>query len=302
VADDVRSLSDQLARDPASLVFLELAETLRARGQLDAATKVVMAGLSRHPQSAAAHDLHARVLADRADLPGAERAWQATLEIDGRHLGAHKGLGFLCFKKGDVEGALDHLELALSIDPTDVAVVQALKNVRGTSDLPMLAPDDPEPEIPESARPTPREGTPAPVSSIPGAAPVPTPSGAGRTTQEVFIGLEGADRGLLLVDARGRVLGGAIRGTDGQDVSEETAAHLAGVAQEAVRATRVLGLGGWSWIVAEGPGGNLFLSPPTPETTLLVVRDRSVPSGRLAVLAEKAREVAARWIEEAGQL
>jgi hypothetical protein len=34
-SDDVRRLSDELARDPASLVFLPLGEALRRQGQLD---------------------------------------------------------------------------------------------------------------------------------------------------------------------------------------------------------------------------------------------------------------------------
>lgn len=288
-------MSDQLARDPASLVFLELAEALRARGQLDAAAKVVQSGLARHPGSVAAIDLNARILADGGDMDGAQRAWKAALEIDPRHLGAHKGLGFLCFRRGDVEGALDHLEMALSADPTDAAVIQALKNVRGTSDLPLVDTDEPEPAV---AAP----GPPPARGSIPASAPAAPPERAGRTTQAVFAGLEGAERGLLLIDAHGRVLGGAIQAVGGGDVSESVAAHLTGVSQEAERTSRMLAIGSWSWIVAEGPGGSMFLSQPTRETALMLVRDRSVPAGRLAVLAEKAAEVAARWIKEAQTL
>jgi len=61
-------------------------------------------------------------------------------------------------------------------------------------------------------------------------------------------------------------------------------------------------MGNWSWIVAEGPDGNMFVSQPTPATVLLLVRDRSIPAGRLAVLAERASEIAARWIAEASVL
>lgn len=288
-------MSDQLARDPASLVFLELAETLRARGQLDAAAKVVMSGLARHPGSVAALDLNARILADGDDMDGAERAWKAALEIDPRHLGAHKGLGFLCYRRRDVEGALDHLEMALSVDPSDAAVVQALRNVRGTSDLPLVETGEPEPPAPAASSPPAR-------GSIPASAPVTPPRGAGRASQAVFEGLEGAERGLLLIDSHGRVLGGAIQAVGGGDVSEPVAAHLTSVSQEAERTARMLAIGSWSWIVAEGPGGSMFLSQPTRDTALMLVRDRSVPAGRLAVLAEKAAEVAARWIKEAQTL
>ena len=87
MADDIRAMSAELAGDPASMVFLRLGEALRARGQAEAATKVVLAGLERHADSAEAHDLYARILADGGDLDGAEREWNAVLGMDPRHLG-----------------------------------------------------------------------------------------------------------------------------------------------------------------------------------------------------------------------
>src|SRR5437773_11028059 len=114
MSDDIRAMTSELARDPGSLVFLRLAETLRDRGQVDAARKVVRAGLERNPDSTDGHDLYARVLVDAGDLDGAEGEWNLVLGADPRHLGAHKGLGFLCYHRGDVDAALDHLELALS--------------------------------------------------------------------------------------------------------------------------------------------------------------------------------------------
>jgi tetratricopeptide (TPR) repeat protein len=292
VAEDVRTLSAELARDPASLVFVALAEMLRARGQLDSARKVVVAGLARHPALVEAHDLHARILSDAGDLAGAERAWHVVLEHNGRHLGARKGLGFVRYRLGDLDGALDHLEVALSIDPGDAAVVQALKTVRVAAE--------------QVAHPSGDSGAPAALPAmadptnlslaLPGATPAEAPRGSGRTTEAVFAGLEGSDQGMLLVDARGRVLGGGLQTRDGRDASATVAAHLAGVAQEAERLARILDLGAWTWAVAETSEGTLHLSQPAAGATLLLVRDRSVPAGRLAVLAEKAGEVAQRWL------
>src|SRR5438128_432207 len=70
MSDDIRAMTSELARDPGSLVFLRLAETLRDRGQVDAARKVVRAGLERNPDSTDGHDLYARVLVDAGDLAG----------------------------------------------------------------------------------------------------------------------------------------------------------------------------------------------------------------------------------------
>lgn len=259
--DEIKVLTAELARDPESLAFLELGEALRRRGQLDHALRVVEGGLERHPRLVDALDLHARILVDLGRFAPAEREWTSLLERAPRHRGAHKGLGFLSFRAGDLDRALDHLEIALSEDPQDQSVVRALHLVRNAvAEGEAVGADQP------------------PQSSM-------------------FVGLEGAEQRMLLVDERGLVLGGGLVRRDGQDVAEEVAAYLAGVAQEASRTARLLGLGTWEWIVAEGGGGHLYVTSPTEDTLLLIARDRTVPSGRLGLLAERATEVARRWLE-----
>src|SRR5437867_1224097 len=131
MADDVKALSAQLAQDPASLVFLRLGELLRQRGQLDAAHRVALGGLERHPHLADAHDLYARVLADKRDYERAFDEWDMALRIAPAHVGALKGLAFLYFKVGDVAQAVSHLEAARRAAPDDPGIIQALTAVRG---------------------------------------------------------------------------------------------------------------------------------------------------------------------------
>ena len=86
----------------------------------------------------------------------------------------------------------------------------------------------------------------------------------------MFAGLEGANEGLLLIDGAGRVLGGALKDKAGTDVTDAVAAYLAGVSQEAARTAKLLGLGAWSGLAAEGKLGHVHLTPPTGEALLLV--------------------------------
>ena len=75
MADEIRRWSEELAREPNSLVFLQLAEALRAQGQLAIALKIAQRGLDRHPGNA-----DARALVDRiANERGAEEAAQQAL-------------------------------------------------------------------------------------------------------------------------------------------------------------------------------------------------------------------------------
>src|ERR671916_1875721 len=130
MSDEIRRLSDELAHDPASLVFLQLADALRRTGQLDHALRIAARGVERHPSNADAHDLLARIAADRGELDRAFGAWEAVLRLAPTHVGARKGLGFICFQQGRLEEAEAHLSDAAQCDPGDAGVAAALSHVR----------------------------------------------------------------------------------------------------------------------------------------------------------------------------
>jgi len=284
VADDIRALSAQLAQDPQSLVFLRLGEALRRKGQLDAALRVAVNGLERHPHLADAHDLYGRILTDKHDYARAFDEWDMAVRIAPHHTGALKGLAFLYFKVGDLEQAEAHLEQARKVEPDDASIDQAIAMMRKGAAPP--APTAPTADSSPAASPT--------------AAPSPAQAGSagGLDETRVFAGLEGANEGLLLIDGAGRVLGGALKDKAGADVTDTVAAYLAGVSQEAARTAKLLGLGAWMGLSAEGQHGNVHLAHPTPDALLLVVRERGMPLGRLAILAQRATAMARRWLEK----
>ena len=278
--DDIRALSAQLAQDPQSLVFLRLGEALRRKGQLDAALRVATNGLERHPHLADAHDLYARILTDKHDYEKAFDEWDMAVRIAPHHTGALKGLAFLYFKVGDIEQAEAHLAAAKRVEPDDPTIEQAFEMIRGGH--------------------RPPSPTPAPVAQPEATAASSTAAVSGGALDEarVFAGLEGANEGLLLIDGSGRVLGGALKDGGGKDVTDAVAAYLAGVSQEAARTAKLLGLGAWNGLSAEGQHGNVHLAHPTPDALLLVVRERGMPLGRLAILAQRATLMARRWLEQ----
>jgi len=278
--DEIRALSAQLAQDPQSLVFLRLGEALRRKGQLDAALRVATNGLERHPHLADAHDLYARILTDKHDYEKAFDEWDMAVRIAPHHTGALKGLAFLYFKVGDIEQAEAHLAAAKRVEPDDPTIEQAFEMIRGG-------------HRPPSPAPAP---TAEPEATV--AASTAAVSGGALDETRVFAGLEGANEGLLLIDAAGRVLGGALKDGGGKDVTDAVAAYLAGVSQEAARTAKLLGLGAWNGLSAEGQHGNVHLAHPTPDALLLVVRERGMPLGRLAILAQRATLMARRWLDQ----
>ncbi len=314
MADDIRSLSAALARDPGSLQYVDLAEALRKRGKLNEALQAVTHGLSRHPEHADGYDCLARIHSDMGHLNEARSAWERVLAIVPEHTGALKGIAFLYYRQGDTKRATDALEHALAADPGDVAAQRALAMVSGR---PL---QQPEPPGERHSRPTQPVDVPqlrATASAILAthmaesveAAPAPEPqpqpqsqrppvAAAVADRPAVFAGLEGATNDILLLDARGLVMAGGLRSAGGADVSELAAAALAGVSGEATRTTGYLNLGTWTSIVAEAEHANVILSPVGEGALLLLRRDRSTPVGLAARIAERARVAAAQWLAD----
>jgi len=304
VADDVRSLTAALARDPSSLRYADLAESLRRRGQRDEALRVALHGLARHPQHADGHDVLARIYSDLGDLDRAQLAWGKVLELAPEHPGALKGVAFVRFRQGDARAAVEALERALAIDPSDEAAQRALESMR--RDAPMA--DLPTAELPTAELPTPVAPVPAPP--VPAAAAASPEAGAGsagaarpsgaKARPAVFSGFDRATADILLLDERGLVLAGGLLAPNGADVSEVAAAGLAGVSGEAARTAQHLALGGWRTIVAEAESANLVVAPVGSGALLLVRRDRSMPVGLALRFAERARGTASTWLEGQG--
>lgn len=260
-SDDIQALTAQLARDPASLVFLPLAEALRRRGQFESALTVAAQGAARYPEMAGAWDLVARIQSDRGEGDLAFDAWTTVLRLAPDHLGAYKGLAFLCFRAGEPARSLRYLQRAAELAPGDAALAATLERVRESA----------------GARPVPGYAEPAP---------------------DPFMALDAEAGRAVLVDRQGRILAGTASGTAGLDVSDAVAAALGGVTREAERAARLLGLGPWRRIALEGGPAHFEIRTPTADSVLLITRPREVPAGRLGLLADRAATVARRWLEE----
>jgi predicted regulator of Ras-like GTPase activity (Roadblock/LC7/MglB family) len=306
MADEIRRLSDDLARDPSSLVFMPLADALRRAGQLDIALRVALRGLDRHPYLADAHDVLARIHADRGDLERAADEWEMALRLDPNHAQANLGLGFVDFRRGDLERAERRLS-AVGEDDQAAGVAAALAHVRAA--LGSRSPGDATPAVAApnvatlSVAPSPdavRMPTPSRNRVVARAAhqpipefPAPDPSRA----RELFApALDSPDQSALLVDADGLVLAGAYTDVNGQDVAEVVAAELAGVSSEAERAMRHLRLGAWTSLLVEADDAVVAMTPAPLGSLLVVATSRQTPVGLVRLLLDRALTRARDWL------
>lgn len=284
MADDVRRWSDELARDPASLVFLPLGETLRRQGQLDLALKIALRGLERHSHNVDAHDLLARIEVDRGELQRAFDEWDMVLRLAPNHLGALKGMAFVRFQQGNTADAEKYLQRAAELGD-DAEVAAALANLRGAESGARRGARDAS-KNEKSAGLSPRDVRDASAQRTTRRAP-----------QTLFADILGDhEQTALLLDDQGLVLAGIYLGEDGADVGAEVGAELSGVTDSARRATKHLDIGDWRSIVLETEVAVITMAPTTDDGLLLVAASKATPLGLVRRVLDRCLERARQWL------
>jgi hypothetical protein len=134
---DLQRWSEELARNPASLAFLPLARAYRRQGRVDHALRLCLRGLEEHPTHVEGHALLALLYLESGDRARAADEWATVLRLKPGNFEALRGMGFRYLEQGEIGKARQHLERAALIRPTDTAVQEALRLLRGREDEPM---------------------------------------------------------------------------------------------------------------------------------------------------------------------
>jgi predicted regulator of Ras-like GTPase activity (Roadblock/LC7/MglB family) len=275
-ADDIRSMSEALAADPQSLVFLPLAEALLARAEYSHASRVAQRGAARHPSRVDAHDLVARIALALGDDDRAMTAWETVLAIAPGFGTAHRGLGFIHYRRGELSRALAHLEAARDEDPADEGVRDAIAAVHEAMGAEAV-------DMPDG------EDAAVPAAAFAGATPATLFDEALGDTAQVA----------LLLESDGVVAAGRYETADGTDLGAIIGAHLSGVSDEALRAMRHFGLGAWTRIVIESEAAVVAMAPAGP-TVVLLAAPRDVPLGFVRRTLDRCLQLARGWLGEIG--
>lgn len=304
-AMQVRQWSEEVAADPASLAFLPLAEAYRAQGRRDAALRLCIRGLERHPTHVEAHYLLGLLYHEGGEVLKAFDEWDIALRLSPEHAGARREIGLISVERGEWAAAVRHLERAVADGSPDPAVHEALALARSRTATAEDAPAPP-PAAPQKSA----AAAPAGANPISPAPPAPAPSApvaewdAGREWEVLREGFRGlaAERGVVgavLLDAQGYVVAGELQ-VGGTDRAAEIAATLAGASSEAERAIRHLGLGEWRGILLETPSATVRLAPASDGGMLVVAAGREVPTGWVLRVAARARDAAERFLMRGG--
>ncbi len=127
----VRRLQEEVARDPGSLAFVPLADLYRGQGRLDIARRVCVRGLQRHPTHVEAHYILGRIYRDGEEPEKAYDEWDIALRLDPLDLASRRAIAFLCLERGEMREAERHLRQAMELDPDDPRLRRALRFLDG---------------------------------------------------------------------------------------------------------------------------------------------------------------------------
>jgi tetratricopeptide (TPR) repeat protein len=126
----LRSWSEELARDPRSLSFLPLANAYMQADRCHAAIRLCIRGLEHHPSNVEAHVLLGRLYRSAGDVEKAFDEWDIALRLDPDHSASRREIALLCAERGDWKAARRHLERALETGPHDAELDRLLSKVR----------------------------------------------------------------------------------------------------------------------------------------------------------------------------
>jgi predicted regulator of Ras-like GTPase activity (Roadblock/LC7/MglB family) len=271
----VKQWSDEIAADPASLAFLPLAQAYRDSGKHEAALRLVIRGLERHPHHVDAHHLLGLLYRDGGQTVKAEDEWGIALALASEHQGARREIGLSAFARGDWPMAVKHLEQALAGDVTDAEVRAALEAA-------WLHTRGPAPAPAEAAEPW--DGTRA-FDAL--------------AAEFGALARERGIAGAVMLDSQGFVVAGSMT-AGGSDRAAEVAAVLSGASTEAERAVRHLKMGAWKGILVETSEAMVRLAPTADGGMVAVAGRREVPMGWVLRVATRARESAERFLAAVG--
>lgn len=280
---DLRRWSEDVARDPGSPSFLPLADAYRRQGKRDAAMRVCLRGLERHPEHVRAHGLLARLHLENGHVEKACDEWGIMLRLDAENFDAHRGLGFVSLERGDLRNAHGHLRRAAAGRLGDRMVQEALAAVMRRAAARRKAGREEPPAGSRSAPRASEEGDRGP-----------------RDPARLFASMERDRpfRGAIVVDARGLVIAGALR-SEAEGMEKLLAATLGESLEEAVRTAELLDLGEWRGLVLETSRTQLHVTPLAGDHRAVLAATGDAPPGWVVRAAGVVTEIASEFLEEA---
>lgn len=126
LSPEIVKLSERLAKDPASKLFMPLAEEYIKAGMLEEAVMVLMDGLKAHPGFTSAHVTLGKVYLEKRQLKEAKEQFETVIQVSPDNLLAHRKLVKIYQEEGAIQQAIQSCQVVLGSNPKDEEMKKAL--------------------------------------------------------------------------------------------------------------------------------------------------------------------------------
>ena len=126
----IQRLSDKVAADPQSRVFVQLADEYLKCGLIEEAIGVLAAGIHHHPTHVAARMMLGKIYLKTKQMEQAEDEFEAVVQIYPDSILSHKNLAHIYRELGQLEKAMATCNNILVIDPKDQEVKSLLASIQ----------------------------------------------------------------------------------------------------------------------------------------------------------------------------
>lgn len=125
----LEELKRRVEADPASIAFASLAEEYRRAARFEEAVEASRAGLRFHPTYVSARVTLGRSLMELEQYEQAERELHVVARSSPDNLAARRALGDLYWRQGDLDKALEQLQLACGLAPGDGELAELVREL-----------------------------------------------------------------------------------------------------------------------------------------------------------------------------
>lgn len=257
----LQELSAEVATNPKSTAFVELASAYRERGDLQRALWLCLRGLQRHPTHVEAHFELARIYREREEHELALDELGIVRQLAPDHVPSRLELIEIYLEEGRRADAERELQAAEELAPRDPTLERLRSRLRVASRKSATSPSQ----------------------------------GVFQTLLTDYPGTLGA----MLIESDGAVLAGQIAAHDGE-VTGTLADNLSGARHEATRVASYLQLGEVQAMIVESPTVRITLSP-LGDKAIVVATSSDIPAGQATRVKRKATELARTYASEGGR-
>ncbi len=179
---EIAKLTERIAKDPKSKLFVPLAEEYKKTGDIEMSIYVLTEGLRNNPGYITARSFLGRLLIEKGDLPAAQKEFEEVVKAIPDNLMAQRKLGDLYVLQDRPADALKHYKIALSLNPKDQETATLIAEAEAGRDIksylpkpkPLVIQEEPKKETPArtvAAAPVPpklgpKPGQPAAVKKL----------------------------------------------------------------------------------------------------------------------------------------